>query len=374
MAVGSHLELLQYALPTFEDFADRHGYELVVRREVVGDHEASWEKLRLARELLDDHEEVLWIDADAMIVDASKDIFEDLAPDRSWGWVMHVSGNTLLPNAGLLALRAEPAALEIVDRAWASRDDYAGHPWWEQAAIYDMLGFVEVASSNSVRLGCPTELMSAVQFLGTEWNSIALDQAPAPRIKHYAGMPRELRLEAMAWDADALAKRAQPPSFDLAIVLLLDGASEREAVRCLTSIAELGDDLTFQTVLVVPRRSPLDPMLEGLHGDVTIIRSSGPPDHGLVGGVSAADGRVSLIATGPILLDRSSVSPLVSDLDNPGAAALVLHQGSHDLLAVQRSALPPAGWLANAGDGAEPLTPAIRALTGAGVQVVDVQP
>src|SRR5215212_4010179 len=110
LAVGSHLELLQYSLPTFEDFAARHGYRLVVRRHVVGDVDPSWEKLRLARELLEDHREVLWIDADAMIVDASRDIFEDLASDRSWGWVMHVSGNTLLPNAGLLALRAEPAA------------------------------------------------------------------------------------------------------------------------------------------------------------------------------------------------------------------------------------------------------------------------
>jgi hypothetical protein len=84
LAVGSHLELLQYALPTFEEFADLHGYELVVQRDTVGDFPPSWEKVRLLRQLLDDHEQVLWIDADAMIADTSKDIFDDIAPDRSF--------------------------------------------------------------------------------------------------------------------------------------------------------------------------------------------------------------------------------------------------------------------------------------------------
>jgi hypothetical protein len=371
VAVGSHLDLLPYALPTFEVFADRHGYELVAPREVAAGLHPCWEKLRLVRELLDDHEQVLWVDADAVIADPSRDVFEDMDTDRSWGWVMHVSGNTLLPNAGVLALRAEPPALEILDRAWARRDRYANHPWLEQAAIYDQLGFVEVAATNSVRLGLPTPLMTAVQFLGTEWNSLAIDQAPAPRIKHYAGVPHELRLEAMAWDAAALAKRDRAPAYDLSIVLPLAGASEQEALRCLASIAELGDARSFQTVIVVPHETPLDPLLATLEGDVTIVRSHGGPDHALLGGLSAADGAVSIVATGPVVLGAHALESTSSLLD-ASASAVVLHKGGQDVLAVRRRALPPTGWLANAGAGSHPLGPAVHALRAAGVQVVDV--
>jgi galactosyl transferase GMA12/MNN10 family len=371
LAVDAHVELLDLALPTFREFGERHGYEVIVHREVAGKLAPSWAKVRLLRELLEAHDEVVWVDADAMIVDASRDIFEDMPADRSWGWVMHISGNTLLPNAGMLALRSRPAAFEILDGALALSERYATHPWWEQAAINELLGFAEIRSSNSLRLASPTRLMTSVEFLGTEWNSIAIDQAPAPRIKHYAGLSSDLRLEAMAWDLAALAKRGRPPAYDVAIVLHLHGAGEHDVLRCLEAIAGLGDDISTQTVIVAPPQGPLDHVFSALEGDVRIVRSRGAPDHALVGGLSAADGRLLLISAGPFLIGHEALRRLLGMIDDPAGGAVMVRTELFHLIAVRADALPVTAWVGGApGVSAEaPLTSALRALTGAGVAV-----
>jgi hypothetical protein len=367
--VGSHQDLLKHTGPTFERFAERHGYELVTGREIVGDAPCAWEKLRLTRELLDDHEEVLWIDADAMIVDVSRDIFEDLDPERSWGWVMHVAGNTLLPNSGVLALRSRPATIELLESAWSLRERYANHPWWEQAAINELLGFVEVPSNNSLRLGTPTARMSAVQFLGTEWNSIAIDQAPAPRIKHYAGLSEAMRHEAMTWDGIALENRAQPPAYDLSVILVMHDADAEAALRCLQSIAQLDEALSTQTVILAPPEGPLDSLLGALDGDVSIVRAHPPADHAIVGGLALARGSLNLIATGPTELDMSTLDRIRATVS--ADRSLLLHRDDCDLLVASRDMLPRTAWVGGRpANGRRPLDPALAALSGAGVPVL----
>ena len=90
----------------------------------------------MLREALASHDLVLWIDADAVIVDSSRDIADELAPDRFLGLVRHGD----VPNTGVMLLRSGDLARDLLDRTW-SATRLIDHPWWENAALLDALGY-----------------------------------------------------------------------------------------------------------------------------------------------------------------------------------------------------------------------------------------
>ena len=56
--------VLELAVQTFERYADRHGYDLVIGDGDSFGRPPSWAKIPLLRRLLDEYDEVLWIDSD----------------------------------------------------------------------------------------------------------------------------------------------------------------------------------------------------------------------------------------------------------------------------------------------------------------------
>lgn len=205
---GPHAALLEISRPTFEAYAQRHGYELITTTESDPRRPPAWSKVPMVREALASFELVLWIDADAVIVDAGRDIADELEGDRFLGLVRH--GEVGIPNTGVMLWRPGEPARDLLDRTWAATR-FMHHPWWENAALLDALGYDlpgaldsgllarlrRLARSRPFRLARSSPFLAGTQFLPLEWNSVYLDRAESPRIVHCVGVPVEQRARDM---------------------------------------------------------------------------------------------------------------------------------------------------------------------------------
>lgn len=180
--------------PTFAEFAARHGYELHLydTNPAPPDRPPSWGKVLLLQQLLSRYDEVLWIDADAVVLDDTRDITDDLEPGDLMGLVAHVTpeGDDPIPNSGVWLLRNDPAVIDFLDEVWDCTG-FIDHKWWENAAVLQLLGY---QLQPRVRLEDPAPLWFRTRLLSTEWNSVPPDPHPSPRIVHFAGMSHEERL------------------------------------------------------------------------------------------------------------------------------------------------------------------------------------
>lgn len=178
-ASGPCAELLEIALPGFRSYADRHGYELMVFDDIPASRPASWFKVRALIQALRDHDEVLWLDADIVIVDDSEDLADHVSAGAWQAMVAHHTPDGEVPNHGVWFCR-QPMS-EVLDRIWAMTE-YLHHPWWEQAAGMRLLGY-DPNCRPTVFHG-PTELYERTCFLPVEWNSHRDDEADQPRFWH----------------------------------------------------------------------------------------------------------------------------------------------------------------------------------------------
>ena len=84
MAHGPHRELLEIARPTLARYADDNGYELVtIERPLAPARPPSWGKVVLLHELVQQYDLVLWVDADALFVDTTRDWRRSSSPTGS---------------------------------------------------------------------------------------------------------------------------------------------------------------------------------------------------------------------------------------------------------------------------------------------------
>jgi hypothetical protein len=199
LAVGPYAELLEVARPALEDYAARHGYDLVIAdRTLAADRALSWSKVRLLHDLVQRYETAFWIDGDAIIVDGSVDIADALDPRAFLGVVEHSLPAGRVPNCGVMVLRGGSRARRFLERVWR-KTEYIQHEWWENAAVLDLLGY---RVRTPVRPARPSPWRLGVSFLDTAWNSIPDDPAAAPRIVHLPGLPLETRRARMRELAD----------------------------------------------------------------------------------------------------------------------------------------------------------------------------
>jgi hypothetical protein len=185
---GPYEELLAISSVTFEAYAARHGYDLhLTSRLLAPERPPAWSKIALVRDLLERYDEVLWVDADAIFVDISKDIAELVRPDKDLYLVEHVYAENpewRSANTGVFLVRSTPWARDFLERVWAA-EEYVHHPWWENAAVLDLLGYELAPDLTPPRKVRRTELEERVELIGLEWNSTAgASLAPHPRIRH----------------------------------------------------------------------------------------------------------------------------------------------------------------------------------------------
>jgi len=189
LGVGPYEDLLAVSSITFEAYAELHGYDLRLSTELLErGRPAAWSKIALVRELLEHYDEVLWVDADAIFLDISEDIAELVRPDKDIYLVEHLweaDDSWRSANTGVFLVRSTPWARQFLDRVWAA-EQYIDHPWWENAAVLDLLGYElppDLTPPHKVR---PSEYDARVELIGLEWNSTAgASLAPWPRIRHH---------------------------------------------------------------------------------------------------------------------------------------------------------------------------------------------
>jgi hypothetical protein len=207
IGAGPHAELLAISRPTFQAFARRHGYELITSAQNTTGRPPAWAKVPMLREAVDDYELVVWIDADAVIVDDSRDIAGEL--ERDLALARHRRGDQLVPNTGVMVLRSGAFARKLLDEMWAAKR-FIHHPWWENAALLHLFGYDLPAALEPGLRGRlrrltgrrlaqvrPSPYEHGVQFLPPEWNSVYPDRPAHPRIVHFPGVPLEERIREM---------------------------------------------------------------------------------------------------------------------------------------------------------------------------------
>jgi hypothetical protein len=190
-AVGAYEQLLEVSLPAMRRYAERYGYDLFPNPPTMLTRPASWMKLPMLADALEEYDEVLWLDADVLIVEEELDLAEEVPADAWQALVRHHTPDGEVPNCGVWLLRSEMQP--VLEELW-SMEQYLGHPWWEQGALLELLGY----RGRPVSLEAPTELCRRTHWLGLEWNSHEeRDRHPRPRFVHATCGPLGWRLAVM---------------------------------------------------------------------------------------------------------------------------------------------------------------------------------
>lgn len=216
IGAGPHAELLAISGETFRVYAERHSYDLCLRNDTVSGRPVSWSKIRLIETLLAKYDLVLWIDADAAVIDPLIDVATLLDRRELMGLVTHATpeGDDRIPNCGVWLLRRHRKTRRFLEDVWGATA-YIDHKWWENAAVLDLLGY---ELEPSVRLVRSTPMYSLTRFLPTEWNSISVDPSPTPRIVHFAGLALGDRLAGLRAAAERLGQaNGYVPMIDRAV-------------------------------------------------------------------------------------------------------------------------------------------------------------
>ncbi len=207
-ATGRHRELLDVARPSFEYYAETHGYELLVPDRCVlpSDRTPHWAKVALMEEALSDHDLVVWLDADTMIVDFTRDIAGDLLDTDFQGLVLEQFAWRWNPNTGVWAMRSEQRSASFLEEVW-DLGALERFIWPDQGAVMQTLGWQLTPFPRGVKLVHPSPYLAGTGWLPPEWNWIVYqdDSRWAPRIKHWAG-DFDNRLEAMRAEAELQAR------------------------------------------------------------------------------------------------------------------------------------------------------------------------
>jgi hypothetical protein len=194
LGAASHVELLDITRPSRQEFAARHGYEVIEETTDLGEgRPLSWGKVRLLQRLVATFDQVFWIDADAILVDSSLDVADDML-DQDLGLVSHRYAGQVVPNAGVLFLRSTPWTADFLQRQWAATE-FIDHKWWDNAALLHLTGFSTTEPVQRVR---ETRDAAHVCEIPQRWNVIPQAEAATPTIVHLPGFPHATRLDLMS--------------------------------------------------------------------------------------------------------------------------------------------------------------------------------
>jgi hypothetical protein len=189
------------ALASAARYCRAQGYELRLPSVPRADRPAPWHKIEILLALLDEAPDlVLWIDADAMIVRTDRAAHAELPADRDLGLVKHVIDGVVTVNTGVLLLRATDPVREWLEVIWR-HEQYLEHPWWENAAAMEVLGYRQALADGRKDEPDP-RWERHVHWLGEEWNTLpGICEHDQPIIRHYAARSFEYRLANMRADA-----------------------------------------------------------------------------------------------------------------------------------------------------------------------------
>lgn len=95
--------------------------------------------------MLQFYDTVIWVDCDAIICNPGPDIRNSLVGEYPMYLVNQEWGN--IPNTGVWVLKRNPKTKEILNKIWKNTK-FLDHPWWEQAALMDLMGYTFKSDDN----------------------------------------------------------------------------------------------------------------------------------------------------------------------------------------------------------------------------------
>ncbi|MGB1026752.1 MAG: hypothetical protein ACPGYL_09365, partial [Rhodospirillaceae bacterium] len=163
-------------------WCQRQGYRLHVERTMVADRPAAWTKIAVLGGLLAlPCDWVVWVDADALVLDPEADLRPLLldAPDKDLHLAIHhLWSNPMpgmaqrydVPNTGVMALRKGAFVTDLLGAIW-DQTNYLTHPWWENAALIHLLGYHRLLDPQGVNQ--PNQaLWDRIAPLPWAWNAV----------------------------------------------------------------------------------------------------------------------------------------------------------------------------------------------------------
>ena len=195
LALGQHATYVPLIEPGLRAFGRRFNYDVIIHTESADESRPpAWSKVKILLDALATHNEVVWIDSDALLVDLTRDLRKDISRKTDFAWTLHHFDGEDQPNSGVLFVRNTSGAIALLTATY-DQEDLIEHPWWEQAAFIRLLGY----SSSIVDAGQTREPMDVnVQHLDPSWNSIRQHRGTPVRVRHFAGDAPEVRAIGMA--------------------------------------------------------------------------------------------------------------------------------------------------------------------------------
>jgi hypothetical protein len=137
---------------------------------------------------------LVWIDADAIIVDPRQDIASELPETKNLQLVAHKYGGQTVPNAGVMVLHNSDWTMSFLNQIY-DQHDLIDHKWWENAALLRLLGYSTEEPVSKFRA---TDHDVHIGELSTRWNAFHLSPHHSPSILHFPGLPHHVRVAAMS--------------------------------------------------------------------------------------------------------------------------------------------------------------------------------
>ena len=197
IAIGSHQDLLNLSIGNFLKFAEIHDYQPeICYQSLDAAKPPAWTKLLFILNLMEKYDEIFWVDSDAIILDTSVDVLDEIDPSSEMAWVYHEYENQRHPNSGVMYIRVNESTRNLFSEA-SLQYDLEKHPWWDQAALMRVMGIH--TEDSEIKSGTNRNTIKIKeQELSLSWNSIRQNSASRPHIRHFAGEPFWIRKFLMA--------------------------------------------------------------------------------------------------------------------------------------------------------------------------------
>lgn len=194
LATGpSHMTMLKIGAQTASCYALKYGMDAFMlpmpELRLAPDRPPAWDKLVMIYHALHLYPTVMWIDADAIICDPGRDIREVIDSRCPMYLVAHKKESQSVPNTGVWVLRKDKRTFEMLEAIW-NHTAFLNHPWWEQGALIDLIGYE--AWDLSCRFRRTTRYTPWVRFLDETWNSRRRRPAKYPSVLHFLGRNKPL--------------------------------------------------------------------------------------------------------------------------------------------------------------------------------------
>lgn len=199
----------RYSAASIKAYTSRFGFSHRIDRNFNIGRPPAWRRITLIPELFDEgFDYVMWIDADAIFSRFDFNILDAIDPGKDLHLVEHTivpNHSSNIPNSGVMLVKNSQWSRDLFDRIWRM-DKYIDHPWWENAALIEIMGYRNLIAEVEQITGHPAkvaddrfspdpDVMAHISFLSEDWNFRPNVSRPSPHpiVTHFAGYSNSRR-------------------------------------------------------------------------------------------------------------------------------------------------------------------------------------